>query len=129
MVVLILAVLAFMFVYHLPEKIEATVRATPEIGVEELADREMEITLRVKRWKMLFSADRLAGSVTVDGIEYSKAQGWRLPNQFHTPHPETDGTAHIVPPQEVLDWRQNYVDLVLDGRQATLHYSNFPAGK
>ena len=128
-VILIFAVLAFLFAYHLPEKIETTVRVTPEFGVAELADREMEITLRVKRWKMLFSADRLAGSVSVDGIEYSKAQGWRLPNQFHTPHPATDGKAHIVTQQEVLDWMQNYVALVLDGRQAALHYSNFPAEK
>ena len=72
-VILIFAVLAFLFAYHLPEKIEATVRVMPEFGVAELADREMEITLRLTRWKMLFSADRLAGSVSVDSIEYSKA--------------------------------------------------------
>ena len=87
----------------------------------------MEITLRVTRWKRLFSEDRLAGSVTVGGVEYSKEVGWRLPNLFYTPHPAGDGTARAVIPQEVLEWRKNYVMLVLEGKTATLSYCNFPA--
>ena len=128
-VLLILAVLLFLCIYHLPEKIETTVRVTPEFGVAELADREMEITLRLTRWKLLFSEDELAGTVTVDGVEYVKNDGWRTPNYFYTTPYPGDGTAHIVIPQEVLDWRQNYILLVLEGKKATLSYSNLLAKK
>ena len=127
--ILALAALVFLVVLHLPEKIETTVRIVPDSASEKLAGKEAEITLRVTRWKRLFSEDQLAGSVAVNGVEYFKADGWRMPNLFYTPHPAGDGTAHAVIPQEVLEWRQNYVMLVLEGRKATLSYSNFPAGE
>ena len=114
---------------RLPEKIETTVRVTPEFGVAQLADREMEITLRLTRWKLLFSEDQLKGSIVIDGVEYVKNDGWRTPNYFYTTPYPGDGTAHVVIPQEVLDWRHNYVLLVLEGKTATLSYSNFPAEK
>ena len=45
-------------------------------------------------------------------------------------HPIMKGIgANIVIPQEVLDWRQNYVLLVLEGKTATLSYSNLLAEK
>ena len=126
---LILAVLVFLCIYHLPEKIETTVRVMPETASKELAEQEMEITLRLTRWKLLFSEDQLKGSIVIDGVEYVKNDGWRTPNYFYTTPYPGDGTAHIVIPQEVLDWRQNYVLLVLEGKTATLSYSNLPAEK
>ena len=89
----------------------------------------LRITLRLTRWKLLFSEDELAGTVTVDGVEYVKNDGWRTPNYFYTTPYPGDGTAHIVIPQEVLDWRQNYILLVLEGKKATLSYSNLLAKK
>lgn len=101
----------------------------PETASKELAEQEMEITLRLTRWKLLFSEDQLKGSIVIDGVEYVKNDGWRTPNYFYTTPYPGDGTAHVVISQEVLDWRQNYILLVLEGKTATLSYSNLPAEK
>ncbi len=67
-VVLILAVLAFLFVFHLPEtwRWSGVTRANGA-GEEQTA---FEISLDLKLWKRLFSHDRLTGTVVIDGSEY-----------------------------------------------------------
>ena len=67
-VVLFLAVLAFLFVYHLPETWRWSGMKRWD-GWKE-GQPEFDITLDLKCWKRLFAHDLLKGTIIIDGAEY-----------------------------------------------------------
>jgi hypothetical protein len=67
-IILILAVLAFLFVYHLPETWQWSGMKRWD-GWKE-GQPEFDITLDLQCWKRLFSHDLLKGTVIIDGEEY-----------------------------------------------------------
>ena len=110
-VVLIFAVLAALFVWHLPENWRRS-------GVKRWSgwkegDPEYEITLDLQCWKRIFSHDLLKGTIVIDGEEYV----------YHAPanDPEHPEISLFVPKAKVSspdEWLKDYV-----------HAQNFVAGR
>lgn len=66
--VLLLAVLAFLFVLHLPQ---SWTWSGPKRWIGADGEQpEFDITLDLKCWRRLFSHDLLKGTVVIDGVEY-----------------------------------------------------------
>ena len=117
----------FLIVYHLPGKIDVTVHAAPYSAGSAFAENEeeeAEFTLRLTRWKRLFGDDLLSGSIVYNGVEYVKTDGWRTPNEFHTPRPPGEKFSST---SEQLNWMQNKIIARINGKTAELDCLN-PSG-
>ena len=110
-IILILAVLAVLFVYHLPESWQWSGMKRWD-GWKE-GQPEFNITLDLNCWKRLFSHDLLKGTIVIDGEEYV----------YHVPanDPEHPEVSLFVPKSKVSspdEWLKDYV-----------HAQNFVAGR
>ena len=117
----------FLIVYHLPGKIDVTVHAAPySVGSAFVENEggEAEFTLRLTRWKRLFGDDLLSGSIVYNGVEYVKTDGWRTPNEFHTPRTPGEKFSST---SEQLNWMQNKIIARINGKTAELDCLN-PSG-
>lgn len=112
----------FLIVYHLPGKIDVTVHAAPySVGsaFAENEEEEAEFTLRLTRWKRLFGDDLLSGSIVYNGVEYVKTDGWRTPNEFHTPRTPGEKFSST---SEQLRWMQHKIVARINGKSVEFDF-------
>ena len=101
-IILILAVLAVLFVYHLPESWQWSGMKRWD-GWKE-GQPEFNITLDLKCWKRLFSHDLLKGTIIIDGAEYVYHAPANDPN-----HPEVAMFVRKSKQSSPTEWLNDFV--------------------